>query len=87
MKNFIDRTNPFCKNKKWKGKKAVIMVVGGATKRSLIRCSRTINDFLWIHGIEIFGSKTFLAEGPREIDKNEKYLKSARMLGKKLVQG
>ncbi|VVC04087.1 Iron-sulfur flavoprotein [Candidatus Bilamarchaeum dharawalense] len=85
MKNFMDRTNPYCKDKKWKGKKAAIMVVGGATKRSAIRCSRTINDFLWIHGIELVGSRSFLAEGPRDAEQNKDYLKKARLLGKNLA--
>jgi multimeric flavodoxin WrbA len=83
MKNFMDRTNPYCKNKKWKGKKAVLVAVGGATKRSLLRCGKTIKDFLWIHGIKLLKTGYFMAEKPTD---GKKFANEARKLGKLLTK-
>ena len=86
MKNFIDRTNPYCKNKKWKGKKAAIIVVGGATTRSILECGRTMKDFLLIHGMCLVKTGYFMAEKPDDAEKSVEQKKTVRRLGQILTK-
>ncbi|MFH0885214.1 MAG: flavodoxin family protein [Candidatus Micrarchaeota archaeon] len=67
MKDFMDRTNPYCRDRTWKGKKAVLLSVGGANERSVKRCAGIMKEFLGIHGITVVGAICAKAEKPGEI--------------------
>ncbi|MFH1785236.1 MAG: flavodoxin family protein [Candidatus Micrarchaeota archaeon] len=86
MKEFMDRTNPYAKYQRWSNKKAAIIVVGGATHRSLVKCAKIIKDFFWIHRINVVTTGYFLAEKPTDASQNQKYLKKAKIIGKKLAK-
>jgi multimeric flavodoxin WrbA len=81
MKDFMDRTNPHCKDKEWKGKKAIVIGTGAATPKSVKKCVDAMIEFCRIHGLEVVATGEFMAEKPGEVDQNIKYLRKARMLG------
>jgi multimeric flavodoxin WrbA len=83
MKDFMDRTNPYCKGKAWKAKRAVILAVGGANMRSVGRCAEAMEEFFRIHGIAIVVSVCAVAEKPGEVDAAK--LKECFEAGRKLV--
>ncbi|MFH1521287.1 MAG: flavodoxin family protein [Candidatus Micrarchaeota archaeon] len=81
MKNFMDRTNPYCKDKKWKGKKVVLIGVGAATPRSVKKGIKAMREFCWIHRLDVVATGCFMTEKPKDANQNAKYLKKARKLG------
>lgn len=86
MKNFMDRTNPYCKDKEWKGKKTVLIGVGAATPRSVKKCVKAMREFCWIHRLEVVATGCFMTEKPGNVDQNIKYLRKARILGMLLTK-
>ena len=86
MKNFMDRSNPYCKNKKWKRKKAIVMAVGGANMRSVKRCEAVMKDFCKIHVIMVFGSVCTVAEKIGKAEGKGSLLRKCHNLGAKFVK-
>jgi multimeric flavodoxin WrbA len=83
MKDFMDRTNPLYFSLKLKGKKVIIVCVGGVSK-SAEKCGRILKDFAGIHKMKVVGSIKAEAEGAGEIGKNTKVMKKCFDLGRKL---
>jgi multimeric flavodoxin WrbA len=67
MKDFIDRTNPYCRGKRLGGKSAVVLAVGGAGTRSVERCADALGEFCRIHGITVAGSVCAIADKAGEV--------------------
>ena len=62
LKNFIDRTHPCYKTKRLKGKKVVILAVGGDEARwSEQRIAQAMNGFVSYQGLELVGIFSFQA--------------------------
>lgn len=81
MKNFMDRTNPYCKDHEWKGKKAILIGTGAATPKSVKKCVDIMHEFCRIHGLVVVATGEFMTEKPGDVDQNIKYLRKARVLG------
>lgn len=67
MKDFMDRTTPYCKEKLLGGKSAVLFAVGGAGTKSVKQCVGTMKEFCRIHGITVADSVCALADKAGEI--------------------
>lgn len=85
LKNFFDRTNPFALKKRLRGKRAIIIVVGGQKDSSLRKCEGTISEFCRIHRIKVVGSARIRADRVGDAEKNKKAMEKCRELGKKLA--
>ncbi len=81
MKNFMDRTNPYHFTKKLKGKKAILVSVGGVRP---IKAVETMNIFATLSKMDVKRSISILAEEPREIEKDEKFMNECFELGKEI---
>lgn len=89
MKNFIDRTNPLCKDSQLKGKKGALVTAGYFPKDiSRERTIGSLTNFCEAHKTEVIGNVlAYTKTGkPREIEKMRNVLSRCYELGKKLVQ-
>lgn len=76
LKDFIDRTNPFCETDKLKGKKLINIVVGGGeTKNSSRVAKHALTYFAHGHKINIVASYFFQALRIGELKNNQQALK------------
>ncbi|MBN2042762.1 MAG: flavodoxin family protein [Candidatus Aenigmarchaeota archaeon] len=81
LKNFMDRTNPYYFSKKIKGKKVVLVSVGGI---SAIKAMEAMNVFATLQGMDVKRSISMKAEGPEEIGKDKKFMNECFELGKEI---
>lgn len=85
MKDFIDRTNPHCKPKRFAGKKVALLSVGGSGMRSVRKCEAILRAFCRMHGMNVTGSVCAQAEEAQDAAKDRKMLKECFGLGEKLA--
>jgi multimeric flavodoxin WrbA len=85
MKIFVDRMDPIWNSKEFKGKKAGIVAVGAADKKSIDWAIKTLKEVVEILEMKFNGSVMAIACDAGEIKKNKLALKKCFELGKKLV--
>ena len=81
MKNFMDRTNPYCKPPRYNGKKVALICVGGASKKSLTKCDEMLRAFCFHHKLDVFGTFTAVADHEKEVLQNKIALNEAFEFG------
>lgn len=86
MKDFIDRTNTYCKLKKFAGKRVALLSAGGSSMRSVRKCESILRSFCRMHKMEVIGSVCVVAEAKTDVAHDKKTLKKCRELGKKLAK-
>ena len=71
MKNFVDRLNPFCTNKKLKNKKVVVVVIGGLNTPNTIKYSiRSIESVVNAIEASLVGDLYLTGEKSQDIENN-----------------
>ncbi|MDO8553844.1 MAG: flavodoxin family protein [Candidatus Micrarchaeota archaeon] len=85
MKNFMDRSNPYCKPPRYLGKKVALVCVGGASEKSIVKCDEALRSFSFHHRLDIFGTYSAVADYEKEILQKNKSLEEAVEFGKKFA--
>ena len=86
MKNFIDRTNPFCRPSLYKDKKVGLMVVGGWSASSNQKCLDALHDFCKCHKMKVAGQVSCVADKKDEILEKKEVLQQCFELGKQIAE-
>ncbi len=86
MKNFMDRTNPYCKPPRYEGKKAALVCIGGASEKSIAKCTAALEAFCFHHRLDVFGSYAAVADHEREVLAKNNVLTDAKEFGRKFAQ-
>jgi len=86
MKNFMDRSNPYCKPPRYKRKKVALVCVGGASGKSIAKCDEMLRAFCFHHRLDVFGTFTAIADHEKEILKNKTALDEAFEFGVKFAK-
>jgi multimeric flavodoxin WrbA len=86
MKIFIDRMNPYCKPPRYKGKKVVLVAVGGASLRSIKKCMLAMKRFAKHMRLNVVGTIMAKADKKNEICLNKSALKEAYETGQTLAE-
>lgn len=86
MKNFIDRLNPYCTNKKLKSKKVVAVIIGGTDKPETIKNSIKSIELAadWTES-PLVGDLYLVAEGHQDIENNPDDIKKIDEFAEGLV--
>lgn len=84
MKIFMDRMNPYCKPQRYKGKKVVLVAVGGASLRSIKKCLFAMKRFAKHMGLRAVDTIMAKADGEKEIYSNKRVLENVYKIGKSL---
>lgn len=87
MKNFMDRTNPLCKDSQLKEKAVGLVTVGYFSKDiSRERTIKCLENFCEAQGMKVVGNVMAYEETGRagEVEKKKKILKKCYQLGEKL---
>ena len=72
MKTFMDRCNPYWFNQKLKGKKAIILAVGGSPIENIKKMVTIFDPFTIAVGLEIMDRYCVQEEEADGVSKNEK---------------
>src|SRR3989338_8426805 len=75
FKTFIDRTNPYCKNRKFEGKKTCLIVAGGYSQDANEKALSYLREFERIHRLNVIEEIKVHAEKKDDVAKNKKLLK------------
>ncbi|MBU1120813.1 MAG: flavodoxin family protein [archaeon] len=86
MKNFIDRMNPFWEDERLKGKRVVLVSVGGQGGSSVKKCENAMREFCEICRMKVIDSLRAKADSQNQAQKNEKLMKKCFEFGKKLAE-
>lgn len=85
LKDFIDRTNPFYETDTLKGKKVVVLVVGGDEKAKTQKViDQAINYFIRAHNMKLIGSLCAKALEKGKIEEDKETIQQCIELGKKI---
>ena len=74
MKNFIDRMNPYWEDERLKGKKVIIVTVGGI-ESSALKCAENLKEFARICRMKVVETLVFTAENAGDLSRNGKAIK------------
>jgi multimeric flavodoxin WrbA len=85
LKDFMDRTNPFCRPPLYEGKKIVFLCVGGNSIESVKKLEEVLKDFARIHRMVFKGSILAVAEKELELKSKPKILEMCCEFGRKTV--
>lgn len=85
MKNFMDRSNPYCKPPRYQNKKVALVCVGGASDKSLAKCDEMLRAFCFHHKLDVFNIFTAKADHEKEVLENKKALEDAYEFGENFV--
>ena len=84
MKTFMDRTNAIVNPPKLKGKKAVIVCVGGQDIDNIKFCEKALKEFIKDHEMEFISSVLAKAESPGDLINNKLIIKKLKELGEEI---
>ncbi|MCF7862299.1 flavodoxin family protein [Candidatus Woesearchaeota archaeon] len=68
MKNFFDRTNSLVSPRQLKGKKAILLAVGGQPVTNTMHCMSIMEDFCSDHGITVIDNFIGRADKPNSLE-------------------
>lgn len=85
FKIFIERTNPFGKFKCFNGIKAILIVVGGNSKKSNLKVLSYLKEFARIHRLKVVNEINVVAEKKDDVLKNKKLIEKIKKKGKKIA--
>jgi multimeric flavodoxin WrbA len=85
MKNFMDRSNPYCKPPRYKGKQVALISVGGASSKSIDKCEAAMQAFCFHHKLNVIDTFTAVADHEKEILKKKDVLDTAIEFGRKFA--
>lgn len=83
MKNFIDRMNPCWQDERLKGKKAIVVAVGGL-ESSAGKCAKNLEEFARICRMKVVERLVFTAENADDLSRNGKAIKKIENAAEKV---
>lgn len=84
MKTFMDRTNEVVGQLKLKGKKVVIICVGGQELTNTAYCENILKEFVKSHEMDLIESFKARADAPNEVKEGKEIIKILKEIGRKI---
>lgn len=86
FKIFIDRTNPFSKNRRFENIPTCLIIAGGYSQDANEKALSYLREFARIHRLNVIEEIKVLAERKDDVAKNKKLLKKIQLVGRAFAE-